>query len=340
MGKKTSRVKNKRSKQDKILVWTTLGFVTLSSFISGWVSYDTVMKPIEKNGVQYTVASVQPMINYIKNPTVQKTSSSIDSEIDILKKQADNIENRLTILLAGVDSREDKVEGRSDAMILLSIDREEGTLDMVSIPRDSYVPIIGHGTNSKITHAFAYGGRQMMQDTVENMFNMQIDHYAVFNFTSVLGIIDVLGGIEVNVPFTFTEQDSKGRKNAIRIEKGLQTLNGEEALAYARMRKQDSEGDIGRGKRQQQVIEATLSKLTTLDTVKNFKDVYSTVKSSIDTDVSFKELLTLMPYLQEYEVQNHVLRGTDMRIGGTYYMQVDKHSLESVKSEMKGKVEN
>lgn len=333
---RSSKRVEEKSRKNKVLV-RSMSLMTFA-FLSGFsaLAYNEASKPLKDYGTQYTIASVQDTINYIKNPSVKKTGNNVSTDVEILKREAETVSGRLNLLLMGVDSRGDTITGRTDAMLVLSLDKEHGTMDILSIPRDSYVPIIGYNTNSKITHAFAYGGEKMAQDTVENLLNMQIDHYAVFNFTSFMKIIDDLGGIEVDVPYDFTEQNSKGKQNAIHFKKGKQTLSGEQALAYARMRHQDIKGDIGRGERQQQVVQATLDKLTSVDTIKNFKDIYKDTKKSIETDVSFTKILRLIPYIQDYDISNITLKGSDTYINGTYYYKLDKTSLEDAKKQLKG----
>lgn len=110
----------------------------------------------------------------------------------------------------------------------------------------------------KITHAHVFGGVESTRDTVERFLNVPVDYYVKFNFESFVQIVDSLGGIDIDVPVTFTEQDSKDQAGMIHLEKGYQHLNGEQALALARTRKIDS--DAMRGQRQQLVIEAIAKK--------------------------------------------------------------------------------
>lgn len=241
-------------------------------------------------------------------------------------------DTKLNILVLGVDARQDDLTGRSDAMLVLSLDKTNDKMDILSIPRDSYVEIAGKGKYDKITHAFAYGGVDMARETVENLLDIEFDHYVVINFTSFTEIIDALGGVEIDVPFSFSEQNSKGVHDALRFTKGLQTLNGEEALAYARMRKQDPKGDIGRGERQQQVIEATLKKLTSISSVTKYTEVYKTVSKSINTDVGITDIPSLSSYVKAFSItENHTLKGSGMKLNGVYYYKLDDASLNEVK---------
>jgi LCP family protein required for cell wall assembly len=206
---------------------------------------------------------------------------------------------------------------------------------MLSIPRDSYVNIVGKGKQDKITHAYSFGGLDMATETVEELLEIDIDHHLVLNFSSFTSIIDTLGGIEVEVPFAFSEQNSKGVKNAITFEEGTHTLNGEEALAFARMRKQDPRGDIGRGERQQQVITAVVSKLLSIGSVPKYGSLFGEVKDGIDTDVNILDIPKLAPYLSTFSEINPVsLEGEGIKLNGIYYYQLNENTLYNAKQEL------
>lgn len=286
------------------------------------------------------IASKMELVNYIEeNSKKVKTLSgqNVETEVQMLKRQAMQLEGKTTILLLGVDARKDDLSGRSDAMLVMTLDKKANEMKLVSVPRDAYVPIIGKSMSDKITHAYAFGGIETAQDTVENLFDIKIDHHIVFNFTSFLNIIDEMGGIQVDSKLEFTEQNSKGKKDAIHIKKGKQTLNGEEALAYARMRHMDAEGDVGRGKRQQEVVKATINKLLEFETVSKFRSMYSTVNKSVASDISGMDIPKFIPYLQKYNVDMMSLDGEGFKgENGIYYMKVNKDNLESIKNTLKG----
>lgn len=245
-------------------------------------------------------------------------------------------EEKMYVLALGVDSRGDDLKGRSDSIIVLSIDKKSNSVDMISIPRDAYVNIVGKGKNDKINHAYAFGGTDMAQKTVENLLGVKFDHTVVFNFKSFISVIDVLGGIEVDVPFDFTEQNSQGKHGTMVFKKGKQVLSGEEALAFARMRKKDPEGDIGRGKRQQQVIKAVVTKLTTGGSIQKYNDVYKRVTGSMETDITAFDLIGLSTYLSTFQnIEQHRLTGTGITISGIYYMELYDNQLSKVKQVLK-----
>ncbi|HEY5651392.1 MAG TPA: LCP family protein [Acidimicrobiia bacterium] len=177
----------------------------------------------------------------------------------------------ITFLLIGSDSREGleslKNFGpsggeRADVIILLRIVPEDGTAQMLSIPRDTYVDIAGHGKN-KINSAFAFGGAPLMVETVSNFTGIPINHYVEVDFVGFQAIVGELGGVEIDFPFP-----ARDGKSGLDVDAGRQTLDGYQALAFARSRSyeelQDGSwvsvdaNDFGRTRRQQQLIYAIL----------------------------------------------------------------------------------
>ncbi|MEJ7839579.1 MAG: LCP family protein, partial [Thermomicrobiales bacterium] len=170
-------------------------------------------------------------------------------------------EDTLNILLMGVDATEGEaidISVRPDALAVLHLDRETGSCRMLAIPRDTRVDLPGYGL-SKINHALAVGGVPYQTQVVEQYLGITIDHYGLIDFSGVVKIVDEVGGVEVDNPAAFTSL-------GIDFPVGLQTLNGDEALAYARFRS-DDQGDFGRIGRQQEVLRALLKKVSPGDLV-------------------------------------------------------------------------
>src|SRR5699024_7653135 len=117
-----------------------------------------------------------------------------------------------------------------------------------SIPRDSYVYIPEVGYEDKINHAHAFGGHRATIDAVENLLDIPVDYWVKLNFNAFVDVIDAIDGIDVEVPYEFTESNSDDKRDSIHLFPGKQLVDGEEALALARTRKLDN--DIERGKRQ------------------------------------------------------------------------------------------
>ena len=247
--------------------------------------------------------------------------------------------DNVSVLFMGVDDsevRNNSTGSRTDALMLATFNDKDKTVKLLSIPRDSYVFIPGKDKYSKITHAHAYGGVKYTVDTVEEMLDIPVDYYVKMNFNAFVDVIDALGGIEVEVPYTFSEQNSSDKKNAIKLEKGLQTLDGEEALALARTRKLDN--DIERGKRQQEILKAIAAKATDLSSLTKYADVIEGIGKNMTTNMTFKEMKSFTSYVlggKGLEIENVNLEGADDYINGTYYYRLDDESLDTVKDELK-----
>ena len=285
------------------------------------VEYDGYLKLIEAlYSKEITYAFVPTnYVNKFKNIDVDKYEN-IDNDTKIIytkekevknKKNNKNIlKNPFSILIMGVDSEEENLKNSTfngDALMLLTFNPNTLTTTILSIPRDSYVPIAcfkGKEKN-KITHAAMYG-EECMINTINDLMDIKIDYYVKINFSGVVNIIDSLGGIEVDVPYSFCEQDSKRRfgKYTIYVEKGKQTLNGEEALALSRNRKNNTKrcsskwtkgyrSDFVRGENQQLVLRATINKLKEIDSLNKITSLLDSVSNSMETNMSTNQILSL-----------------------------------------------
>lgn len=176
-------------------------------------------------------------------------------------------------LTPGTAEEERTETGRSDTIIVCTVNPNTKTATLLSIPRDTYSEIMGYGDlydyygdyYDKMNHTYAFGGTEMSINTVQEFLNIPIDYYVEVNFDGLVDIVDAVRGIEITSPLTF---DFYGPQF---IEGETRILTGFEALQFARMRKQDPDGDLGRQKRQQMVIKAILDKVLTMGTVVNYK---------------------------------------------------------------------
>ena len=220
------------------------------------------------------------------------------------------LDKPFTILLMGVDSENESIEGSSfngDSLILLTFNPNTLSSTILSIPRDSYVPIMcfaGQKKN-KITHAAWYGEDCMMK-TIENFTGIKIDYFVKINFKGVVKLVDTLGGVDIDVPYAFCEQDSNRQfgDSTIYIDKGFQTLNGEQALAFARNRhtwphicgpyySNYVANDFIRGQNQQTVIRALLNKLNGISSLDTVYALLDTIGASMQTNMTTSEILSL-----------------------------------------------
>lgn len=188
------------------------------------------------------------------------------------------------LLLAGTDQRADEAS-RSDTIMYAALRPVDRKIEMVSIPRDSLVEIPGYGED-KINAAMAYGGTELLQQTVENLVNNRVDHTVLINFESFADIIDAMGGIRINV-----EEDMYLPEEGIDLKAGEQKLNGHDALAFVRWRG-DGTGDIGRMERQSEFMQALSEKVRHLTPWRAAMTLW-TVQREIETDLSLLDILKL-----------------------------------------------
>lgn len=243
--------------------------------------------------------------------------------------------DNFSVLFIGVDERKGETKSRSDVLILATFNKDDKTIKMVSIPRDTRVLIPGY-YEDKINHAHYFGGVDLAVNTVEELFDVPVDYYVKLNFEAFIEIIDALGGITVDVPFTFTEMDSNDKKNSITLHEGRQHLNGEEALAFVRMRKQDPLGDIGRGERQKQVIKAIIEKGATLQSITKFDDILDSIGDNLTTNFTFQNLVALHSYAGSLQsIETLQLKGKDQYINNIYYYSLNEDSVAEVSLTLK-----
>lgn len=201
-----------------------------------------------------------------------------------------------TILLMGIDSTDDVLQknavANGDTLILVTFNPKTLNATMLSIPRDSYVPIAcwSNKARNKITHAAGYGNDCMM-NTIEEYFDTNIDYYAKINFKGLVKLVDAVGGVDINVEQTLCTDDSS-RKNEVCIYPGYQTLNGEQALVYARNRKALANGDFGRNQHQQEIVLALADKVKTITDVSMFMEIFNAVADNLDTNLTTKQMLS------------------------------------------------
>lgn len=247
-------------------------------------------------------------------------------------KTIDLTKDHFSVLLAGVDGGASLEEGRTDSLMVATFNKESRQVTLVSIPRDSYVDIIIEDEEpfkDKINHAYAYGGIDTTIATVENLLDIPIDYYATINFDGIEDLVDAVGGVEIDVLIPIS---GKATGN-VELEPGVQVLNGKEALAYARMRKQDPEGDIGRAGRQQQVIEAIIHEATTINSFTKLNRIMNAVGENIRTNMTLSEAAQLQPYAKSLKSFNReTLEGTDLTLNGVYYYEIDPADLRDAQA--------
>lgn len=213
---------------------------------------------------------------------VQKVEVNKDN-LSINKTQVEEEKHIKNIALFGIDAPKGKV-GRSDAIMILTLDEEHKAIKLTSIMRDSYVNIPGHG-DDKITHAYAFGGPELAMKTLNENFNVNVEDFMAVNFTSLPEIIDKLGGVKINI---IPEEISHipGITSP-----GEQVLNGAEALDYSRIRHATG-GDYKRTERQRVVLEEVFEKLKSIPT-KEYPSLIDDFLPYVETNMSSMDMIKL-----------------------------------------------
>ena len=226
------------------------------------------------------------------------------------QKVAAGEEPAVNILVLGTDSRTSASdpsqwkEGaqRTDAIMIVQVSGDRKTVSVMSIPRDSWVEIPGHG-QGKINAAYSYGGPSLTIHTVENLTGIHIDHFAVANFESFVALTNEIGGVRVNLK---TPQTLAGKE----LGAGAQVLNGQQALAYTRERSSLPNGDFDRVKRQQTWMRSIVSRVLTNGTLSSPTALYSFLKTASRT-VAVDESFTLNQ-MQSLALETRHLHSNDI----------------------------
>lgn len=284
------------------------------------IDYEGLYKKLMKGEIDGLIIT-----NYYFNTLLKDTFPTIEDDIFILKSYQKKKESTrsastkdiryepFTVYIAGVDEGEDaSIDARSDVNIVLFVNPLANHIEMLSIPRDSFVPNPAlNYANDKLTHLGLNGAENSMKG-IEEVFGIEIDFYVKLNFFSVIDIIDAIGEIEVDVPIEFCEQDenrSFAQKDLICLKEGKQKVNGKQALALARHRK--SYTDVMRGKAQQEVIKGVINKLTSTAGVTNINQVLNIASKTVSTDMPMQQVTNFvsaqLDHLKPWTIESIVL---------------------------------
>ena len=237
-------------------------------------------------------------------------------------------EDKVTVMIMGVDERHEDV-GRSDTLMLATVDPVKHRVALLSIPRDTRVKIKGHGFD-KINAAYAYGDEKLAQETVENFMGVHIDHYVIVNVASFVKIIDAMGGVDVNVKQRMYYEDPWDDDGGLLIDfqPGLQHMDGKKAVTYVRYR--DEIGDAGRIERQQEFMRSCLAQLISPSTILRLPDVIREIVEAVKTDMTVQECLEIANALKELSpgsLKTEIVPGEYKYIGGVCYLLPDIKNL-------------
>ncbi len=259
------------NKKKKKLNWKRIIMIASSLLITGLGIY------------LYNIYSdVASAVNNMNKPIERKVSEKRDDKVEFVKKDP------ISILLVGVDER-DGDNGRTDSMLVMTLNPEKKSTILISIPRDTRAKLIDskdedNNRFDKMNHAYAFGGIQMTINSIEHFLNIPIDYYTEVNMEGFRDIVDAVGGINVNNQYAF-------ELDGTYLPTGKQHLDGEEALQYSRMRKQDPKGDFGRQERQREVISKVIDKGLSLKSLTNYDDILQALEKNIKTNLTLNEML-------------------------------------------------
>ena len=246
-------------------------------------------------------------------------------------------EQVLHIMIMGVDRRADDT-GRSDTLMVLTVNKNTGKAELMSVPRDTRVRIEDHGYD-KINHAYAYGGPKLTRSTVEQLLGIPMDYYALIDLSSFEEIIDAIDGIDIDVEKRMYYEDPWDDNGGLVIDlyPGMQHMTGDKAIQYVRFR--DGEGDIGRIGRQQHFMKAVMAKLLTPSTLPKLPKIIEVISNTLETDMPLSEMVALsqlLPQVREQGLESEMIPGTPAFLADVSYWLPDILSLREMVAEEMG----
>ena len=235
---------------------------------------------------------------------------TVETQVETTLKEVDVTEESFAVYISGIDTfGQISSVSRSDVNMVMVVNPSIRQILWVSIPRDYYVQLHGTtGNKDKLTHAGIYGIDMSVQ-TIEDLLDLDINYYIKVNFTSVIDIVNALGGLNVYSEYTFTSY------SGYKFKKGMNSVNGEQALDFARTRKAFKEGDRQRGKNQQAVIEAIVRKATDKSIITKYNSLLNAIDGKYQTNMSMKKITSLVKMqlddMSPWTVTSYSLGGYD-----------------------------
>ncbi|QPG03709.1 LCP family protein [Latilactobacillus sakei] len=246
-----------------------------------------------------------------------------------------NKKTPFSILLLGTDTGElgRTYKGRTDTMILATVNPQTKQTTMLSIARDSRVTIAGYGQKGKINSAYALGGIPMAINTVQAFLNVPVDYYVMMNMKGLEQLVDAVGGVTVDNDLDFTYEGHH-------FEKGSVTLDGETALKFSRMRYDDPRGDFGRQLRQQSIIQAVLKKATSLNLVTQYNKFLQILENNMQTNMTLKDVLNIQQnYGDAMNFKTKQLKGTGQMIDGQSFQVMSPDEVSNMSTLLRNQLD-
>ncbi|MGY4105416.1 LCP family glycopolymer transferase [Ignavigranum ruoffiae] len=266
-------------------------------------------------------SSVESTVNKIQMPRAENQIQIRPKPVTVKEDQP------FSVLLLGIDTGEyGRVEkGRSDVMLVATVNPSSDKITLTSIPRDSYVEIPGTADKTKINHAYAYGGPGLAANAVQNLLDIPIDYTVAADMKGFKEIIDAVGGITVTPPTTFSQ-------GGFDFQEGVPIkMHGTMALEYIRNR-YDSGGDYGRQDRARQVVLGIIRSGLELDTLINYQNILNSISNNVKTDISYEEMMHIASNYRSAinHVEEFQLKGQGEKIDGVYYEILDPSAVQEV----------
>ena len=329
--KKEKKPMSKKKKTLVIILCILLAFFLFAGGFAIWYVNDKLNR-IDYDTEQTTIAPNQEFVDDEMLDFAEMDDATGSSFREILKNWATNggekmsDKNILNVLLIGSDASSTEAgrasitdKGNTDVMMLVSINKSEKKIKLVSFMRDSYTYMDQFDSYAKLNAACANGGAPYLVETIENDYKIEIDGYALVDFDSFTDVIDVLGGVQVDVPAYVANYLSSEAKGVYfpRGEKVL--LNGEQALRFARVRKTDKDGDVSRVARQRQVVNALIDKCVNAS-LSDINEVFDVVLANVRTNIPKKDILSYATKAvtegwAKYEISEFTMPTEDARRG-------------------------
>ncbi|MBO0419500.1 LCP family protein [Vagococcus fluvialis] len=259
---------------------------------------------------------------------VKSTASKVSQKVEGREATTSVAEGKpFSVLLLGLDTGDfgrDDV-GRSDTILVATVNPNENKTTLISIPRDTRMEMVGYGTVEKAAHAYAYGQEKMAMDSIEKFLDIKLDHYAWINMQGLKDLVDAVDGVVVENKFEFTQE-------GFTFPAGKTALNGEQALAYTRMRYEDPNGDYGRQVRQQDVIKGIADKSLSFSGVTKYKQILNAIESNMKTDLEPDEMFKIAKdYRNSFTtIDQETLHGNGEMIDGVSYQVIPDEELARV----------
>lgn len=278
----------------------------------------------------------QTLTNIAAVPEVQEEDRKDDKEdYSTEETEKNQVQQPFIMLLFGISERMVfNDQGRADTIMLALVDPPAGHVQLISIPRDTYVEIPGYG-DDKINAAYPRGNAQLLMETIENWLNIELHAFASINFQGFIDLVDLVGGIEVYVSRDM-KYDDQADGTSIDLKKGEQVLGGQNALDYVRFRKSSDgrhDSDYERMERQQQALAALSDKLSSIRMVSRIYRTMDILSENVKTSLSVEELDTMVKTFYAIDMQGletTSIQGGGHLINGAWYEVVPEDEIERI----------